>query len=80
MKTVPGLMEKVVDPSAFLMESKGDLKILADKYGKYPMGISGKLSHVVKGIAEVIKIDQTEKAGVMGVKLQSYDGLGTIQL
>ena len=72
-KAVPELTEKAVDLNAFLTESKGDLKTLADKYGKYSMGTSGELNYVVK-------VDQTKKAGVMDVKLQGYDGPETIQL
>ncbi|MDU6346960.1 MAG: DUF2291 domain-containing protein [Clostridium sp.] len=79
-KAVPELTEKAVDLNTFLTESKGDLKTLADQYGKYSMGTSGELNYVVKGTAEVVKVDQTKKAGVMDVKLQGYDGPETIQL
>ena len=79
-KAVPELAEKAVDLKEFLTQSKGDLKTLADKYGKYSMGSSGALNYVVKGTAEVVKVDQSKKAGVMDVRLQGYDGPEAIQL
>lgn len=79
-KAVPELTEKAVDLNTFLTESKGDLKTLADKYGKYSMGSTGELNYVVKGTAEVVKVDQSKKSGVMDVKLQGYDGPETVQL
>lgn len=79
-KAVPELAEKAVDLKEFLTQSKGDLKTLADKHGKYSMGSSGELNYVVKGTAEVVKVDQSKKAGVMDVRLQGYDGPEAIQL
>ena len=79
-KAVPELAEKAVDLKEFLTQSKGDLKTLADKYGKYSMGSSGELNYVVKGTAEVVKVGQSKKAGVMDVRLQGYDGPEAIQL
>lgn len=79
-QAVPELTEKAVDLPTFLTKSNGNLKTLADQYGKYSMGSSGELNYVVKGTAEVTKIDQTKKAGVMDIKLQGYNGPEKIQL
>lgn len=77
---VPDLTEKAVDLNMFLTESKGNLKTLAEKYGKYSMGSTGELNYVVKGTAEITKVDTTKKNGVMELKLQGYEGPESIQL
>lgn len=77
---VPDLTEKAVDLNTFLTESKGNLKALAEKYGKYSMGSSGELNYVVKGTGEITKVDTTKKNGVMELKLQGYEGPESIQL
>jgi len=79
-KALPELNKKAVDLKTFLTESKGDLKSLAKKYGKYSMGSSGELSYVVKGTAKVTKIDQQKKAGYMEVTLDGYSGKEVIKL
>lgn len=79
-QAVPELTGKAVDLATFLTQSNGDLKTMADKYGKYSMGSTGELSYVVKGTAEITRVDQTKKSGVMDVKLQGYDGPEKIQL
>ncbi|WP_085832091.1 DUF2291 domain-containing protein [Clostridium merdae] len=77
---VPDLTEKAKDLNMFLTESKGNLKTLAEKYGKYSMGSTGELNYVVKGTAEITKVDTTKKNGVMELKLQGYEGPESIQL
>lgn len=77
---VPELTEKAVDLVTFLTESNGDLKALADEYGKYSMGTSGELSYTVKGEATVKEVNTEKKAGYIDVTLAGYDGPVQIQL
>lgn len=79
-KALPNLSEKAVDLTAFLTEADGDLKSLADKYGKYSMGTSGELSYTVKGTAVVDEIISDKKAGYMTVTLDGHSGSETIKL
>lgn len=79
-KVLPNLSEKAVDLAAFLTEANGNLKSLADKYGKYSMGTSGELSYTVKGTAVVKEIVSDKKAGYMTVVLDGYSGPETIKL
>lgn len=72
--------EKAVDLPVFLGEAGGDLKSLADKYGKYSMGTSGTISYAVKGSGTVEEVNQEKKAGYMVVKLDGYDGAEVIKL
>lgn len=72
--------EKAVELPAFLQEAGGDLKSLADKYGKYSMGTSGSISYAVKGTGVVEEVNQEKKAGFMTVKLDGYDGPETIKI
>jgi predicted lipoprotein len=73
-KAIPELTGKAVDLAAFLKESDGDLKKLADKYGKYSMGTSGELNYTVKGTATVNEVNTQSKAGYMVVVLDGYNG------
>lgn len=70
---------KAVELTDFLTEAKGDLKSLADKYGKYSMGTSGSISYAVKGTGTVEEVNQEKKAGYMTVKLDGYDGAEVIK-
>lgn len=72
--------EKAVDLGEFLTEANGDLKSLADKYGKYSMGTSGSVSYAVKGTGTVDEVNQEKKAGYMTVKLDGYDGPEVIKI
>lgn len=72
--------EKAVDLPAFLKEAGGNIKSLADKYGKYSMGTSGSISYAVKGSATVEEVNQEKKAGYMTVKLEGYDGPEVIKI
>jgi len=72
--------EKAVELPAFLQEAGGDLKSLADKYGKYSMGTSGSISYAIKGAGTVEEVNQEKKAGYMVVKLDGYDGPETIKI
>ena len=72
--------EKAVDLPAFLGEANGDLKSLADTYGKYSMGTSGTISYAVKGSGTVEEVNQEKKAGYMTVKLDGYDGPEVIKI
>ncbi len=72
--------EKAVELSDFLTEADGDLKSLADKYGKYSMGTSGSISYAVRGTGTVMEVNQEKKAGFMTVKLDGYDGPETIKI
>jgi predicted lipoprotein len=72
--------EKAVELTDFLTEAGGDLKSLADKYGKYSMGTSGSISYAVKGIGTVEEVNQEKKAGYMTVKLDGYDGPEVIKI
>lgn len=73
-KVIPNLTGRAVDLAAFLKEANGDLKSLADKYGKYSMGTSGGLSYTVKGTVIVKEIVSDKKAGYMIVALDGYSG------
>lgn len=77
---VPDLTKKAVDLTAFLTEASGDLKSLANKYGKYSMGTSGELSYTVKGVVTVKKVNTEKKAGYMEVTLEGYTGKEVIRL
>jgi predicted lipoprotein len=80
LAAVPELTEKAVDLTAFLKEANGDLKSLADKYGKYSMGTSGELSYTVKATATVTEVNTEKKAGYMVVTLADYTGPIIIKL
>lgn len=77
---VANIEEKAVDLPAFLTEANGDLKSLADKYGKYSMGNTGTISYAVKGSGTVTEVNQEKKAGYMTVTLDGYSGSETIRI
>ena len=79
-EALPELNEKAVDLGEFLTEANGDLKSLADKYGKYSMGDSGELSYVVKGSGKIEAVDTESKAGTMTIKLDNYDGAEEVKV
>jgi predicted lipoprotein len=71
---LPELTEKAVDLTTFFTEANGDLKSLANKYGKYSMGTSGTLNYTVKGTATVKEVHTEKKAGYMVVTVDGYTG------
>ncbi|WP_089983721.1 DUF2291 domain-containing protein [Clostridium sp. C105KSO13] len=77
---LPELNETAVDLKDFLTESKGELTKLADKYGKYSMGVSGELSYVVKGSGTVEEVNNESQAGCLALKLDGYTGAESIKL
>lgn len=77
---IPELNETAADLAQFLTESKGDLTLLADKYGKYSMGTSGELSYVVKGTGTVEEVNTESQAGYLTVKLDDYTGEEAIKI
>lgn len=77
---LPEMNEKAADLGAFLKEANGDLKSVADKYGKYSMGTSGELNYVVKGTGTVEEVNTESKAGFMAIKLDGYEGSETIKI
>lgn len=77
---MPEFTEKAVDLPTFLTEANGDLKSLADKYGKYSMGDTGELTYIVKGTATVNNVVTDKKAGYMEVTLDGYNGPEVIKL
>lgn len=77
---LPNLQEKAVDLAEFLREADGNLKSLANRYGKYSMGDSGELSYTVRGTAVVKEVVTDKKAGYLLVDLEDYDGAETIKL
>lgn len=79
-QAIPELTEKAVDLGEFLTEAKGDLKSLADKYGKYSMGTSGELTYVVKGTGTITAVETEKKAGFMTVALDGYTGSEAVNL
>lgn len=72
--------EKSVELPTFLTEAGGDMKSLADQYGKYSMGTSGSISYAVKGSGTVTEVNQEKKAGYMVVKVDGYEGPEVIKL
>ncbi len=79
-QALPDLNGKAVDLKQLLTEAKGDLKSLADKYGKYSMGTSGELNYTVKGTATVKSVNTEKKAGYMEIELKDYTGSEKIML
>ncbi len=77
---IPELNETAADLAQFLTESKGDMTLLADKYGKYSMGTSGELSYVVKGTGTVEEVNTESQAGYLTVKLDDYTGEEAIKI
>lgn len=77
---LPEMNEKAVELKDFLTEANGDLKTLADKYGKYSMGTSGELNYVVKGTGTVEEVNTESKAGFMTVKLDGYTGSEIVKI
>ncbi|MDD3172293.1 MAG: DUF2291 domain-containing protein [Herbinix sp.] len=77
---LPELTEKAVDLTTLLTEANGELKSVADKYGKYSMGTSGELNYTVKGTATVKEVNTEKKAGYMVVTLDGYTGPIIIEL
>lgn len=72
--------EKAIDLTQFLTEANGDIKSLADKYGKYSMGTSGELNYVVKGSGTVTEVDNASKAGFMKIQLDDYSGAEEVKI
>lgn len=79
-EALPELTGKAVDVADFLNESNGELKSLAEKYGKYSMGTSGELSYTVKGAATVKEVNTEKKAGYMEVTVDGYTGPVVVRL
>lgn len=79
-QALPVLTKKAVNINTFLTEANGNLKSLADKYGRYSMGKSGELSYTVKGTATVNKVDKEKKAGYMEVTLKDYTGSEKVKI
>ncbi|MDD3141558.1 MAG: DUF2291 domain-containing protein [Lachnospiraceae bacterium] len=79
-QALPELTEKAIDLGTLLTEAKGDLKSLADKYGKYSMGTSGELSFIVKGSGAVMTVDTEKKAGTLAIKLDGYTGSEEVKI
>lgn len=77
---VANIDEKAVDLVTFLTEANGDLKSLADQYGKYSMGTSGTISYAVRGTGTVTEVNQEKTAGYMVVQLDGYDGPEVIKI
>lgn len=77
---VPELTNKAVDLPEFLAEANGDLKSLADTYGKYSMGTTGDINYVVKGSAVVTEVNQEKKAGFVVIKPNGYEGDITVKM
>lgn len=77
---VANIDEKAVDLAQFLTEANGDLKSLADQYGKYSMGTSGTISYAVKGTGTVTEVNQEKTAGYMVIQLNGYDGPEVIKI
>lgn len=77
---LPEINEKAVDLKTFLGEAGGDLKSLAEKYGKYSMGTSGELNYVVKGTGTVTEVDNKSKAGFMSIQLDDYSGAEEVKI
>ncbi len=77
---LPELTGKAVELSTLLSESKGDIKSLADQYGKYSMGTSGELNYTVKGAATVKEVNTEKKAGYVELALEDYSGPAVIRL
>lgn len=73
-KALPELTEKAVDLGTLLTEANGDLKSVADQYGKYSMGTSGELTYTVKGTAVIKEVHTEKKAGYMTAALDGYAG------
>ncbi len=79
-EALPELTGNAVDLTTFLTEANGDLKSLADKYGRYSMGTSGELNYTVKGSAIVQEVNIEKKAGFIVLALDGYTGPITIEL
>ncbi len=79
-KAIPEFEKKAVDLPQFLRESNGNLKSLANKYGKYSMSNKGELSYVVKGTGKVLAVNREKKIGFMTLKLNGYDGPIVVKL
>lgn len=79
-QVVSSLTQKAVNLPDFLEEANGDLKSLAEKYGKYSMGTTGEISYVVKGSGVVAEVNQDKKAGYILLIPDGYEGTETIKL
>ncbi len=77
---LPELTTKATELGAFLTEANGNLKSLADKYGKYSMGTSGTLNYTVMGTVTVKEVNTEKKAGYMTVSLEGYTGPITLKI
>lgn len=77
---VANIEEKAVELPVLLTEANGDLKSLADKYGKYSMGTSGSISYAVRGSGTVTEVNQEKKAGYMTVALDDYSGSEIVKI
>lgn len=77
---VEDITSRAVELPTFLQEANGDLKSLADQYGKYSMGTSGAISYPVKGTGKIIEVENGKKAGYMVIELADYTGSETIKI
>lgn len=74
------ITSRAIDLKEFLAEAKGDMKSLADKYGKYSMGNSGTISYPVKGSGKITQVENSKKSGYMVMELTDYSGTETIKI
>lgn len=76
----PELSQKAVELNFLLREANGDLKGLADKYGKYSTDTSDEICYVVQGTAVVNEVNQEKKTGFLKITLDDYSGSEVIKI
>lgn len=79
-QALPDLTGNAIELATFLTEAKGDLKSLAEQYGKYSMGTSGELSYIVKGTGTITEVNNEKKAGYMTITPDGYTGAESVRL
>ena len=75
---LPELLDKTVSLQDLLNDSRGDLELLGDNYGKIAEG--GALNFTVKGSGQVILVNTDSRAGYMEIDLDGYDKNTIIKL
>lgn len=75
---LPELLDKTVSLQDLLNDSRGDLELLGDNYGKIAEG--GALNFTVKGSGQVTLVNTDSRAGYMEIDLDRYDKNTIIKL
>lgn len=79
-QAVPEVKENAVELIDFLGEAQGDLKSLAEEYGRSTAGAVNSVTYAVHGMGTVSEVNTEKSAGYAVVELDGYEGEEKIML